>query len=465
MSSISQNSYKNNRTMKSILIFINRFGVVNILKKSNFYKEKGISIRDMLIYLIQLVYTGKTMNMNFTLDSNAPNFKKDVIYRFLNSTHINWEKFLLFLSSTIIRNSIEKLTSEDRLNAIVIDDSFYGRTRSKTVELLSNVFDHASKGAKFKRGFRMLTAGWTDGNSFIPLAFSLQSSEKKKNRYTEMNPNLNKNSNGYKRRKKAITKSTDVMIDMLETIVKQGVSAKHVLFDSWFAYPATIIKISVIKLHTIARLKKTKNIKYIFEDELKTLNQIYKSKRKRPGRSKYLLSVLVKIKNPKGDILDAKIVFVRDRNNKKNWIAIISTDLKLTAEDVISMYGKRWSIEVFFKMCKSYLNLSKEFQGISYDSMVSHTSIVMVRYMILSVENRENKDIRSIGELFFRTCDELQDITFSESLSIILEAFIETLQDMLFLTLNQINDLMEVFISKLPKYLIGKLPNSESLLV
>ena len=50
--------------------------------------------------------------------------KKMLFYRFLNSTHINWEKFLLLLSSTIIKNSIVKLTSEDRLNAIVIDDSF-----------------------------------------------------------------------------------------------------------------------------------------------------------------------------------------------------------------------------------------------------------------------------------------------------------------------------------------------------
>lgn len=465
MSSISQISHENNPTIKSILIFLKRFSVISILKKSNFYKVKGISVRDVLIYLIQLVYTGKTMNMNYTIDSNAPNFKKDVIYRFLNSTSINWEKFLLLLSSAVIGNTIEKLTSKKRLNAIVIDDSFYGRTRSKTVELLSNVFDHASKGIKYKRGFRMLTAGWTDGNSFIPLAFSLQSSENKKSRYTEMNPNLNKNSNGYKRRKKAITKSTDVMIDMLKTIVKQGIPAKHVLFDSWFAYPAILIKISVIKLHTIARVKKTKNIKYIFEDELKTLNQIYKSRRKRPGRSKYLLSVLVKLKNSDGDILDAKIVFIRDRNNKKNWIAIISTDLDLTEEEIIAAYGKRWSIEVFFKMCKSYLNLSKEFQGISYDSMVSHTSIVMVRYMILSVENRENQDIRSIGELFFRTCDELQDITFSDSLSIILEVLIETLQDILFLTLNQINDLLEIFISKLPKYLIGKISNKKSLLI
>ena len=32
-------------------------------------------------------------------------------------------------------------------------------------------------------------------------------------------------------------------------------------------------------------------------------------------------------------------------------------------------------------------------------------------------------------------------------------------------TLNQINDLIEIFISKSPKYLIGKLPNTESLLV
>ena len=75
-----------------------------------------------------------------------------------------------------------------------------------------------------------------------------------------------------------------------------------------------------------------------------------------------MLSVIVTIANDKGDTLDAKIVFVRDRNNKKKWIAFISTDLDLTEEDIIALYGKRWSIEVFFKMCKSYLKLSKEFR-------------------------------------------------------------------------------------------------------
>jgi len=462
MSSIPQNYHEEKQIISSILTFVKRFKVVSLLKKSNFYKKKGVSVHDILVYLIQLVYTGKTMNMNYTLDSNTPEFKNDVIYRFLNNRYINWEKFLLLLSSAVIKTAIEKLTSKDRKNAIVIDDSFYSRSRSKKVELLSNVYDHASTGKRYKRGFRMLTAGWTDGNSFIPLGFGLQSSANKKNRYNEMKQNLNKNSNGYKRRKKAITKSTVVMIDMLKNIVKHGIPAKHVLFDSWFSYPSILIEISKIKLKTVARLKKTKKIYYKFEGEEKTLNQIYKSKRKRPGRSKYLLSVIVTIANDRGDTLDAKIVFVRDRNNKKKWIAFISTDLDLTEEDIIALYGKRWSIEVFFKMCKSYLRLSKEFRGTSYDSMVAHTSIVMIRYMILSVENRENKDVRSIGELFFETCDELQDVTFSDSLAIILNALLETLQDMLFITKEEISNFIEIFISKLPHFLIKKFPSLES---
>jgi hypothetical protein len=119
---------------------------------------------------------------------------------------------MLQLSGTIINKSLINLTSEKRINAIIVDDSFYGRLRSKKVELLANVYDHASKGAKYKKGFRMLTLGWTDGNTFLPISFNLQSSEKEENRYCEMKKGLNKNSICYKLRKQAISKSTDVMI-------------------------------------------------------------------------------------------------------------------------------------------------------------------------------------------------------------------------------------------------------------
>ena len=34
-------------------------------------------------------------------------------------------------------------------------------------------------------------------------------------------------------------------------------------------------------------------------------------------------------------------------------------------------HAKHWDIEVFFKVCKSYLNLSKECRSISYDAMTA----------------------------------------------------------------------------------------------
>jgi hypothetical protein len=168
---------------------------------------------------------------------------------------INWQLFLVHLAGTIINTHLLGLTSENRINAIVIDDTFYGKLRSKCVELLATVHDHAGKGSKFKKGFRMLTLGWTDGNTFIPLIFSLLSSEDKKNRYCEMKDGLDKRSIAYKRKKQAITKAPVVMLEMLRTVVKSGIQAKHVSFDSWFSYPATIMEIFELKLHTIARLK------------------------------------------------------------------------------------------------------------------------------------------------------------------------------------------------------------------
>ena len=114
------------------------------------------------------------------------------------------------------------------------------------------------------------------------------------------------------------------------------------------------------------------------------------------------------------------------------------------------------SIEVFFKICKSYLNLGKEFQGLSYDSMIAHTTIVMTRYIMLAVENRNNKDDRTMGELFFLVHDELQDINFSEVLKVILDILKEVLQDLLFLTSEQIDSFIDNFIIKLPKHFAEK---------
>lgn len=131
-----------------------------------------------------------------------------------------------------------------------------------------------------------------------------------------------------------------------------------------------------------------------------SLISVYNKNKKQRGRSKYLLSVIFDVvKDDKS--ITAKVVYVRNRNKRKEYLCIISTDTELDENEIIRIYGKRWDIEVFFKVCKSYLHLSKECRAMSYDAMTAHTAVVFTRYMMLSVENREANDERSLGELFY----------------------------------------------------------------
>ena len=107
-----------------------------------------------------------------------------------------------------------------------------------------------------------------------------------------------------------------------------------------------------------------------------------------------------------------------------NYLILVSTDVNLSEEEIIQTYGKRWNIEVFFKMCKSYLKLGKESRTMSYDAMTAHVSIVLARYMLLSLEQRRKVDKRSIGELFYVSCDELQDLQYMDALIMVLKRLV-----------------------------------------
>lgn len=114
-------------------------------------------------------------------------------------------------------------------------------------------------------------------------------------------------------------------------------------------------------------VKRSSKIRYFYNGESLDSKKIFAACKKRRGRSRYLMSVNVKVgqdKNGKNG-LDAKIVCVRNRNNRKDWIAIICTNVALSENDIIRIYGHRWDIEVFFKTCKSSLLLRKEYHDIT----------------------------------------------------------------------------------------------------
>lgn len=455
VNSIISNKNKNEKFNFTIDKFFRNYKIGTILKQANFNKEKGFPCVKIMKFIFMLVFSGK--NLYRTLDTeNSTEFSKDTVYRFLNSSSFNWRKFLFLLSSSIIKNFVNPLTSEDRVNVLIVDDSLYSRNRSKSVELLARVKDHVS--GKYMKGFRLLTLGWSDGNTFSPLAFTLLSSANEKNRLCAENQSIDKRTNGAKLRKEAVLKSPAAMLKLIRQAVEYGIPASYVLFDSWFTYPKTLIEILSLKLHTVAMVKAMPKVYYNYDGKLMNLKTLYGSVRKKRGKAKILSSVIVGIGNDKeGKNVSAKIVFVRDRNRSRKWLALISTDISLSDDEVIRIYGKRWDIEVFFKMNKSFLKLGKEFQCRSYDSMVSHTSIVFTRYIMLSIENRNNKDLRTIGGLFYQCCDELQDIQFCESLQLLIETLKNVLKENLILSKEIIDSIIDCFIEALPCYIKEKL--------
>lgn len=444
--SITQVTQNDKQISKSINRFFTRFHISSALKASNAYKKKGTPVIEIFQYMFLLIFSNRSMYMNLITGRNTPSFAKDAVYRFMKMIQINWIRFTTILASRIIKDAILPLDSKDRANVLIIDDSMFERNRSKKVELLAKVFDHAKHGYKF--GFRMLTLGWSDGSTFLPINSILLSSENKKNRINEAKV-VDKRTVGYKRRRLSMEKGTHAMLELLKVAKNAAIPANYVLFDSWFSSPSTLHAVKGIGYDVIGMVKKTPKMFFHCNGEDMSLISIYNKNKKRRGRSKYLLSVIVDVVKD-NEVIPAKVVYVRNRNKRKEYLCLISTDVNLDEDEIIRIYGKRWDIEVFFKVCKSYLSLSKECNSLSYDAMTAHTAIVFTRYMMLSLGNRESNDNRSLGELFLYFSDEMSDITWIQAFQMILQMFRTMLADNSELSDEKIDELVDAFMNAIP---------------
>lgn len=192
--------------------------------------------------------------------------------------------------------------------------------------------------------------------------------------------------------------------------------------------------------------------RYRWGDESLTLKELYQVAKPDFGRKQILASLLVELEPG----LSCKIVFVKHRHKKREWLAILSTDVALSEEEIVRMYGMRWDIETFFKACKSMLKLGKEFQGRSYDMMIAHTTIVFTRYVMLTWESRQNMDPRTIGGIFYLVCDEVKDRDWLTALSE-LWAIVEPILLGVVLNMKQVQRQLQDWIATLPSYIKGHL--------
>ena len=121
------------------------------------------------------------------------------------------------------------------------------------------------------------------------------------------------------------------------------------------------------------------------------------------------------------------VLYFSRKGKNGNWKTIISTDLSANFSETVKTYQLRWTIEVFFKEAKQFLNLGKT-ESQDFDAQIADTTITMIQYIFLAVRKRIDK-YESIGKLYENTKAEILDTKLHERLILLLVAIIEIIRE------------------------------------
>lgn len=423
--------------LTSLLSFFEFKRVYNVL---NACKKRGYVINDIFPMFVILPFL-KHASIHALFKSRSKDLscaQKDVYYRFKNLEIIPWRSLLLnFVKRFIFIVEKKGAAVTEGKRCLIIDDSLLNKT-GKAMEFVGKLWDHADHG--YKLGYRLLLLCYYDGKSNLPLDFSLHR-EKGKN---EQKPyGLTKkqlkgqhkkcriqDSEGDKRSREVDMSKTDVAVIMIKKAIR-CLKVDYVLMDSWFTSERMIECVrSYTKknVHLIGMMKMSK-AKYGYKGRCySAADLLIKGKRETGVKrcNKLKASYLVIQAMYKG--YPVKLFFSRFGKRGK-WHLILSTDTSLSYIQVMEQYQVRWTIEVFFKESKQYLNLGG-CQSKNFDAQIADTTISMIQYILLTLKKRFD-DYETRGEIFRATGEEMLEqrlhLRLWELLLVIMKIIIETL--------------------------------------
>jgi len=385
---------------------------------------------------------------------------KDVFYRMLNDSSIDWRSVLYSFTMQLIRKVQNKSESDDSCpRCLIVDDTDLPKTGWR-IELVGKIFSHVTHTAKL--GFKGLFMGYHDGKSFYSLDFSLHG-EKGKNQNRpyglttaqarkRFSKKRDKSSKGSERTNDYFLSKIDSMLNMLRRAISKGVRFDYVLVDSWFTC-FELVKFIVsrrIKCHLIGMIKMGKTRYNAFGKSLTSKEIVDLLRRKKmTKRSKllgyYYAETIVDFKGKQ-----VKLFFCKS-SRKGNWNGMMTTNTELTFEQAYKIYSTRWSVEVFFKESKQHLGLGK-CQAQDFDAQIAATTLSMLQYNLLAVVKRFN-DYETLGELFRASQKDTLKLTISEQIWLIITELIAELSEIFNIDTEMLMEKLFSENEKLTKYL------------
>ena len=417
-------------TKNIISAFIHLIGLGRLSKRINFKRHSTIPLTAVITWLFEAIFSRRS------LYRAQPSrwFSSRTARNILNDGRINWQKLLCLVAIKMILILTPFIDQRRRL-ALIVDDTLIERAYSTKTELLAKIYDHDQH--RYSTGYRNLTIGWSDGNTFLPVNCALMSTRKKTNLVGSKSSITDQRTIAGQRRSQAQRKMNEVVLELISQALRLGVTAKYVLFDSWYSSPQMFWHLKELGLESVAMLKRSSKVYYRYRGRNYSIKALYQRllNSKRPAGQSYLYSSIVEA-NFQGQVFPVKIVFVAKKGVRNQYLVLASTNTNLTPQQIIQLYSRRWSIETYFKTAKQYLRLNTS-QIQSYDGQVAQITVTAMTYILLAWQERLNKDDRTLGDLFYLMNDSLPEVKFIEALVYLLKTLQSLGADFIDQTINQ----------------------------
>lgn len=417
-------------TKNIISAFIHLIGLGRLSKRINFKRHSTIPLTAVITWLFEAIFSRRSLYRA----QPCRWFSSRTARNILNDGRINWQKLLCLVAIKMILILTPFIDQRRRL-ALIVDDTLIERAYSTKTELLAKIYDHDQH--RYSTGYRNLTIGWSDGNTFLPVNCALMSTRKKTNLVGSKSSITDQRTIAGQRRSQAQRKMNEVVLELISQALRLGVTAKYVLFDSWYSSPQMFWHLKELGLESVAMLKRSSKVYYRYRGRNYSIKALYQRllNSKRPAGQSYLYSSIVEA-NFQGQVFPVKIVFVAKKGVWNQYLVLASTNTNLTPQQIIQLYSRRWSIETYFKTAKQYLRLNKS-QIQSYDGQVAQITVTAMTYILLAWQERLNKDDRTLGDLFYLMNDSLPEIKFIEALVYLLKTFQSQEAGFISQTINQ----------------------------
>ena len=233
-------------------------------------------------------------------------------------------------------------------------------------------------------------------------------------------------SGGYVRSNEADQSKIGMLIMMIKRAIKNGFVPDYILTDSWFFCQELLITVDKLSSKGVKLLSMVKmgNTTYTVVPGGKVHNahSLIKIYERKACYNRKLKAHYIKIPVRYSGIR-INLFFVK-MGQKGTWRLLSTNDLSIGFIKVMEVYQLRWSIEVFFKESKQYLNLGKSSSS-DFDGQIADASISMIQHIMLTFFKRMNYQ-QSFGELFKELSSEIVESTLAEKLW---EIFLQVLNE------------------------------------